>query len=234
MEHLLSDIKNIKMSLNRITKYILNKSVERGIVNDFNDFKGIGKVVWEFISTIYDSGWNTLYINDNTLFRNKVLSKFTPKINHILKNKSNNETEKLASVSNLPSPISTKSSKKVKDIEKFFKKNNNIKGKEISRKLYTQTLLSSNIVRETLKIKEAFPKLQDKKIENIQKIIYRGDKLEPCINMTTKGSLYKQVIILINNNNTVKFMSKLSDHVININRLLKKTSNQSIRLITLG
>ena len=39
--------------------------------------------------------------------------------------------------------------------------------------------------------------------------------------MTTKGPLYKQVIILIDSNNMVKFMSNSSNHVINIDRLLK-------------
>ena len=103
----------------------------------------------------------------------------------------------------------------------------------MTRKLSIQVLLSDNIARETLKIKEAFLNLQDKKIENIQKIINGGNKPKLYINMTTKGPLYKQVIILINNNNTVKFISNSSNYIININRLLKKTSNQSARLIIL-
>ena len=109
------------MSLKWITKYILNKSVKRGKVNDFEDFNSIGKVVWEFISSLYDSGWDTLYV-DNTLFRSKVTSKFTSKINNVWKNKESKETEKLASVSSLPPSIPVKSPKKVKDIAKYFKK----------------------------------------------------------------------------------------------------------------
>jgi len=42
MEHLLLDIKNIKTSLCWLTKYILNKSVKRGKVNNFDDIKGVG------------------------------------------------------------------------------------------------------------------------------------------------------------------------------------------------
>jgi len=84
-----------------------------------------------------------------------------------------------------------------------------------------------------LKIKEAFPNLQGKNIENIQKIINRGDKLKPCLNMTTKGPSHKQVIIPINSDNTVKFMPSSSNYIININRLLK-ISNQSARLIISG
>jgi len=44
LEHLPSDIKNIKMPLSCVTKYILNKLVERCKVNDLDDLKGIGKV----------------------------------------------------------------------------------------------------------------------------------------------------------------------------------------------
>ena len=44
--------------------------------------------------------------------------------------------------------------------------------------------------------------------------------------MTTKGPLYKQVIILIDSNNMVKFMSNSSNHVINIDRLLKNIKSE--------
>ena len=54
MEHFPLDIKNIKVSLNQITKYILNKSIEREKVNNFEDLKGVDKVAWEFISAVYD------------------------------------------------------------------------------------------------------------------------------------------------------------------------------------
>ena len=101
MEYLPSDIKNIKMSLNQMSKYILNKFVERGKVNDFDNFKGVGKVAQNFISAIYDSGWDTLSIDNNVSFRNKVASKFTLKIynNNNLKNKGSKSNNKLATVS---------------------------------------------------------------------------------------------------------------------------------------
>ena len=56
IEHISSDIKNIKTSLCQMTNYILNKKVERGKVNDFEDLKGIGNVARNFISAIYKSG----------------------------------------------------------------------------------------------------------------------------------------------------------------------------------
>ena len=45
-----------------------------------------------------------------------------------------------------------------------------------------------NIVMKTLKIKEAFPNLPNKKIKLVQKVINGSkDKSKPKINMTTKG-----------------------------------------------
>jgi len=129
--------------------------------------------------------------------------------------------EKLALVSSLPSPILAKSPKKVKDITTYFKKNNNSKGKETSKKSYVQTLSNSNITKDTFKIKKAFPKLQGTKIKSIQKIINRSKKPKLYLNMTTKGPTHKQVIIPVDSNNTNKFMLYLSDHITNINRLLK-------------
>ena len=77
------------------------------------------------------------------------------------------------------------------------------------------------MAREILKIKEAFPNLQNKKIELIQKIISSKDKPKPCINMTTKKPSYKQVIIPISTDNTNKFVKDSSVYIANINRTLK-------------
>ena len=53
------------------------------------------------------------------------------------------------------------------------------------------SLNSTNIAREILKIKKAFPNLQNKKIELIQKIISGKSKPKPYINMTIKRSSHK-------------------------------------------
>ena len=46
MEHLGSDIKNIKKLLSRIEKYILSKGIDSNKANDIKDFEGLGKAVW--------------------------------------------------------------------------------------------------------------------------------------------------------------------------------------------
>jgi len=113
MEHLPLDIENIKVSIHHISKYILNKSVKRGKVNDFDNLNGIGKVVWEFISAFYDSGWNVLHIENKAFLINKVMSEFTPKTNNALKSRDIKTTEKLASVLSLPPSIPAKSPKHI-------------------------------------------------------------------------------------------------------------------------
>jgi len=205
-----------------MSKYILNKSVKRGKVNDFDNLKGIDKVAWNFISAIYDLGWDILSVDNNVSFRNKVASKFTLEIynNNNTKNKGSKSNDKLATVRRLPLPIPAKSFKEVKDIAKFFKKNEKSKEKETPRKSYTQMSSAGNNTREVLKIKEAFSNLQEK-IEKIQKIINRGSKPKLRLNMTTKRPSCKQVVVLINSDNIVKFMSNSSNHITNINRLLK-------------
>ena len=127
-------------------------------------------------------------------------------------------------VSILPPSIPAKLPKEVNEISKFFKKNPSF---NVNKKLYAQVSSngsnssSTNMARETLKIKKAFPSLQNKKIEQIQKIISGVTDPKPHINMTTKGPLHKQVIIPMSLDNVNNFVKKSSIHVANINRALK-------------
>jgi len=192
MEHLASDISNIKESLGRIQKYILGKTIESDNADNIKDLEGVGKVAWGLISFLYKAHWDSLYVDDQkTSFRNKVKSKFSPMA---LNNTNNSKGKNKVSspyVSVLPSPIPAK---EVNEISKFFKKNHS---PNVNKKSYAQASSngsnsnSTNMARETLKIKEAFPSLHNKKIEQIQKIISGITNLKPHINMTTKGPLHK-------------------------------------------
>ena len=221
MEYLASDAKNIKESLYYIIKYILNKKVKSGKANDVNDFKGVGKAAWGFISSLYKSEWDKpIADSNNHFFRYKVKAQFTQKTNkgsNIKKGKKSN-VNKLALISKLSSPIQAKSPKEVNKISKYFKKN--IKKKD-QKKSYTQASSSANITRETLKIKEAFPNLQNKKIKKNQKIIRGEDKPKSKFNMTMKGPSRKQIIVPMNINNKIQFMKESSTYIKNINRALK-------------
>ena len=73
---------------------------------------------------------------------------------------------------------------------------------------------------DVLKIKEAFPALNAKKINQVNNIIKGNSKLKPKIQMTTKGPSRKQVIISMSKNNIDAFMKNSSLHTANINRQL--------------
>lgn len=119
----------------------------------------------------------------------------------------------------LPSSIPVKTSKEVNKISKFFKKNNKPAEKKDIGKSNAQVSLS--LTSQVLKIKKTFSKLQASKIDSIYKIISGTGKLKPKLNMTIKGSLRKQVIIPISNDNKIKFMESLSFHITNLNKTLK-------------
>ena len=130
--------------------------------NDIKNLEGIGEVVWGFILAFYESHWDYLITDKNNFsFRQKVKAQFNSQINRDITLKKGKEAEKLASVSVIPPLISAKSPKEVIEISKFFKKISDNKGK----KSYVQALSSlssnSNIAREMLKIKEAFPNLKN-------------------------------------------------------------------------
>ena len=77
-----------------------------------------------------------------------------------------------------------------------------------------------------LKIKEVFPALNVKKIDQISNIIKGNPKLKPCIQMTTKGSSRKQVIILMSSKNNNIFMKNSATYVANINKLLRNAKSE--------
>jgi len=184
MLHLVLDIKYIKESLRRIQKYILDKSIEGDKANNVKDLEGVSEVAWGFISALYESHWDQLIADKNNLsFRCKIKAQFSLQIIKETSPKKGKDIDKPGAISVFPLPIPAKSPKEVVKISKFFKKNLDNKGK----KSYAQALsANTNTARETLKIKEVFPNLQNKKIENIQKIISNGSKTKPQLKMTTK------------------------------------------------
>ena len=87
-------------------------------------------------------------------------------------------------------------------------------------------LCQLTLLGKLLKIKETFPNLQNKQIENIQKIIRSEDKPKPKINMTMKGLSRKQVIVPMDSNNKMSFMKESSAHTANINKALKNIKSK--------
>ena len=79
---------------------------------------------------------------------------------------------------------------------------------------------------EVIKIKEAFPSISVKKIDQINNIVKGTLKMKSCIQMTTKELLRKYVIIPMSNNNNSKFMKNSPAHVTNINRALRNAKSE--------
>jgi len=108
-----------------MAKYIQNKKINTSKSNNIRDFEDISKAAWELISSIYDSGWNSLFTNNHkNSFRKKVSLKFTPKVNVEINGKrgeKDKDTNKPARVKRIPPPILAKLPKKVKEISKYFK-----------------------------------------------------------------------------------------------------------------
>ena len=123
LEHLASDSKNIKDSLNFVAKYISNKQIDPKWSNDIQDFKGVGEVIWNLISSVYQSNWDSLIANKNSYtLRQKISVKFTPKVKSITnRDHSNKNKSVLVSIERIPPPIPAKFQKEVNQISKYFK-----------------------------------------------------------------------------------------------------------------
>ena len=125
IEHIASDTKCIKDSLNFMAKYISNKKVNPKTANDVKDFNGIGDSVWNFISAVYQASWDSLLTdNKSKSLREKISSKFTPRITLTNAQKNSKELPKSVSISFdkvlLPPPLSAKSAKEVNAIFRYF------------------------------------------------------------------------------------------------------------------
>ena len=110
------------------------------------------------------------------------------------------------------------------EISKYFKPTKKATDSKAINMLYAQgSKKTIGNTEKVLKIKETFPTLKAKNIENIQKIINGNNttKPKPCINSTIKGPSHKQIIVPISNNNKINFMNESSAHVLNMNRVLK-------------
>jgi len=100
---------------------------------------------------------------------------------------SNKSKNKAAEIVKLSPPIPAYLSKEVLEKSKFFSKEKKpiTMAKMNTRQSYTQ--VTNPKVTDILKLKEDYPNLLAKKIENIYKIINNADKSKPYIKMTTKG-----------------------------------------------
>ena len=228
IEQIALDTKSIKDSLNFMARYISNKKVNLKTANDLKDLDGIGDVVWNFLSLVYQSGWNSLH-TDNKLktLREKISSKFTPRIVPSSTQKSNKPAPKPvpASIDKVlpPPPLPAKMVKEVNVISRYFQNKNSTndnksKNESKTTKSYAQASKPSANTAEVLKIKNAFPALNAEKIDQVNNIIKGTTKPKPRIQTTMKGPSRKQIIIPMSKENIDSFIKNSSLYVSNINR----------------
>ena len=93
-------------------------------------------------------------------------------------------------------------------------------------KSYTQASKQTANTSKVLKIKELFPALNAKQIDQVNNIVKGNPKPKPHIQMTMKEPSRKQIIVpmSINNNNSV--MKNSVAYVANINKLLRNTKSE--------
>ena len=146
------------------------------------------------------------------------------------KGNGNKETPKsnLVTINKAPPPLpplSTKPKKEVNTISRYFQsKNHSEENKTPSGnpgKSYAQATKPSANMSDVLKIKEAFPFLNAKKVDQVNNIVNRQSKPRPRIKMTTKGPSRKHIIIPMSAENASSFMKNSSTNVANINRQLR-------------
>ena len=129
-------------------------------------------------------------------------------------------------IERVPPSIPAKSQKEVNVILKYFKNTKLATNSNQLPKLYTQASKQNISTSEVIKIKEAFPSIGVKKIDQINNIVKGASKPKPYIQMTTKSSLRKHVIIPIGNDNITRFMKNSSVHITNINRTLRNVKSE--------
>ena len=228
-------MKNIKNLLNFMARYILNKKINLKTANKFKDFDSIGDAVWNFISSVYQSSWNSFYTDNNTkTLREKISAKFTPRITPSPNTKTNKTTPKLVptSIDKVPPspPLPAKMAKEVNTILKLFlnKKPSNDKSKDEPKpnKSYAQTSKPTVSTAEVLKIKKTFPTLSAEKINQVNNIVNESSKPKLKIQMTTKGPSRKQVIIPMSKENVDLFIKNSLLHVTSMNRQLQNAKSK--------
>ena len=187
----------------------------------------MGDAIWNFISSVYEAKWDSLYTDHSTsMLRSKISSKFTLRIPPAKGNgnkeipKSNPVTINKAPLP-LP-PLSTKPKKEVNTIPRYFQSKNYLEENKTPSgnpgKSYAQATKPSANTSDVLKIKEAFPSFNAKKVDQVNNIVNGQSKPRPRIKMTTKGPSRKYIIIPMSAENALSFMKNSSTNVANINR----------------
>jgi len=160
----------------------------------------IGYAAWEFISAIYEAGWDKLPTRENNRsLRQMVASHFNRKSQNSSFPTSPSNHNK---VSKIPPPIPPRPSAAT------LAKSRHNQG----TKTFAQA--TKNGTANILKLREAFPSLPSKKVIEIHDAAFNNNShSRPRISMTTKGPSRKHVLIPMNEDNKNIILYQADVHV---------------------
>jgi len=226
-----TDAANITQSITRIIDYFKHNPADKK--PPAGEFADVVKALWGLIATIYTSRWDLLPIEDKSI-RKLVGEKIVPGYMKLgLLNDKTAEDSFLPSTSlpsNMAVPPPTTNPVAIPPLstsvvpQKVPKPSN-------MKKLYAQaskTNLSSK-VEDILRVKEAFPSLSADEVGKILKVKNSSEgRMKPKLNMTTRGSSRKEIIIPMTKSNVELIMKSAHKHIANINECLKKSNSDII------
>jgi len=215
-EFLQSDVRNMACSLQCMACFLKQRSLEGRDGNNIPQLELFGESAWDFISAIFESGWDQLHSSENTSIRDNVSAHFGN-----IQAERDTTHPKAPIIRKTPPPIPPRPSKEQMERSKKRQETRLIKGKSssFSPMSYAQ---ATNSAASTLKIKEAFPALPIKKILEIHNAAFpKPDNKGRKIQHTTKGPSRKQAIVPTSNKITDIIMGEANTHIFQINMLLR-------------
>ena len=212
-EFLNSDINNIMCSLQHMACFLRQWNVKDQNANNIRQLDSFSESAWDFISAIFESGWDTLATANKSSIKDNITKEF----DKTTKPPTNVNIHHSVHISKVPPPIPPHPSKEILEKSKAHQCKISTEGK--SSLFYAQ--IASNVTN-ALKIKEAFPALPNKKVLEMHNAAFgqHANKAKK-VQFTTKGLSRKQAIIPVSNDLVENIMDDASIHIFQINALLK-------------
>ena len=127
-EFLQSDVRNMACSLQHMACFLKQRSLEGRDGNNIPQLELFGESAWDFISAIFESGWDQLHSSENTSIRNNISTHFgnTQICDKAVKN---NAYPRTSIIKKTPPPIPPRPSKEQMESSKKRQKARTTKGK---------------------------------------------------------------------------------------------------------
>ena len=212
-EFLQSNARNVSCSLIRMAKFIRQRNITDHNGNKIPQIDSFGQAAFDFITAIYEAGWDKLYTLDKNTLRHKIQMQFSDLAPQV------QNTDKRNPVERIPPPIPKRLPRKqVEEVKKCLEQKKT-RGKNPA-KSYAQVSSPAN---DILKLRDAFPALPNKKIIEIYNtsLNVTQPKDKKKISITIKGPSRKQAIVPLLSQHVNSIMNNTGLYINSINGLLK-------------